>query len=81
MLSPDAAALGTEAIAILFGALTGSTVPLAILAAGATRGVSFGSATPVLRPPLDADFFAQLRASELAEDKDALARSLPLYAS
>jgi|GEM_PF-5616402 len=42
-----------------------------ILGAGATRGASFGSASPVVRPPLDADFFLQLRASELGTSEDA----------
>ncbi|HWP33050.1 MAG TPA: hypothetical protein VNL97_04815 [Solirubrobacterales bacterium] len=42
-----------------------------ILGAGATRGASFESAAPVLKPPLDADFFLQLRASDLGHDDDA----------
>ena len=42
-----------------------------LLGAGATRGASFVSASPVLKPPLDADFFVQLRASELGHDDDA----------
>jgi hypothetical protein len=46
-----------------------------ILGAGATRGASFRSVSPVLRPPLDGDFFLQLRASDLAQD-DAAQRLL-----
>jgi len=42
-----------------------------ILGAGATRGVSYTSVSRVVRPPVDADFFAQLRASEIAQDLDA----------
>jgi hypothetical protein len=42
-----------------------------ILGAGATRGTSFGSASPVLKPPLDADFFLQLRASDLGQEDSA----------
>jgi hypothetical protein len=43
-----------------------------ILGAGATRGASFGSVSPVLRPPMDMDFFQQLRASELSGEDAAL---------
>lgn len=39
-----------------------------LLGAGATRGASFGSVSPVLQPPLDADFFLQLRASHLGHE-------------
>lgn len=46
-----------------------------VLGAGATRGASFESASPVLKPPLDADFFLQLRASDLGHD-DAAQRLL-----
>lgn len=41
-----------------------------ILGAGATRGASFVADARVLRPPLDTDFFVQLRASELGHDID-----------
>jgi hypothetical protein len=43
---------------------------LVVLGAGATRGASFVAAPNVLSPPLDADFFSQLRASDLADDDD-----------
>ena len=43
---------------------------LIVLGAGATRGASFVEPTNVLRPPLDTDFFSQLRASGLADDDD-----------
>ena len=43
---------------------------LIVLGAGATRGASFVGASGVLRPPLDADFFIQLRASALAGEDD-----------
>jgi hypothetical protein len=43
---------------------------LVVLGAGATRGASFVGDASVLRPPLDMDFFAQLRASGLSEGED-----------
>jgi hypothetical protein len=43
---------------------------LVVLGAGATRGASFVDASTVLCPPLDTDFFSQLRASDLADDDD-----------
>jgi hypothetical protein len=43
---------------------------LVVLGAGATRGASFVGSAGVLRPPLDTDFFTQLRASRLADDDD-----------
>ncbi len=46
MLSPDAAALGTEAIAILFGALTGSTVPLVLLIVFALAATAYARSRP-----------------------------------
>ncbi len=44
-----------------------------VLGAGATRGASFVDEAAFLRPPLDADFFLQLRASDLAQDPDGQA--------
>lgn len=41
-----------------------------ILGAGATRGASFDGGASILQPPLDADFFAQLRASDLGQTSD-----------
>jgi hypothetical protein len=41
------------------------------LGAGATRGASFVDGSTVLRPPLDTDFFAQLRGSDVGQDSDA----------
>lgn len=43
---------------------------LIVLGAGATRGASFVAESSVLRPPLDADFFLQLRASDFAQEHD-----------
>jgi hypothetical protein len=46
---------------------------LIVLGAGATRGASFVADSCVLRPPLDADFFLQLRASDFAQEHDGQA--------
>lgn len=43
---------------------------LILLGAGATRGASFVHAAQVHKPPLDGDFFVQLRASELGHEPD-----------
>lgn len=43
---------------------------LVVLGAGATRGASCVRQASVLRPPLDADFFVQLRASALSGEDD-----------
>lgn len=46
---------------------------IVILGAGATRGASFVNDHSLLKPPLDADFFTQLRASEIGQRDDAQA--------
>jgi hypothetical protein len=44
-----------------------------ILGAGATRGASFVHSESLLKPPLDSDFFAQLRASDIGQSDDSRA--------
>jgi hypothetical protein len=46
---------------------------LIVLGAGATRGASFVADASVLQPPLDGDFFLQLRACDLAQEQDGQA--------
>jgi hypothetical protein len=41
-----------------------------ILGAGASRGASFSGAESVLKPPLDTDFFTQLKASPVGQEPD-----------